>query len=517
MKKITLVLILLTTSLGFSQTPGAAAPTPPVRDAGDVISIFSEAYTPITGVSLDPNWGQTTDATEVMIAGNNTLSYATFNYQGTDWAGNPQNISSMEFLHVDVWTNNEAPNVYVISSGAEVAHAISTDAGSWQSIDIAVAGITGDITNTIQFKFDGGAGGTIYLDNLYFYRSPPNPLKDATLSDLKVDGATISSFGSGTTDYTYEVANGTVIIPQITAVTTTNGGASTSITQATAIPGDATIEVTSADDSTTKTYTVSIVATGPPSAAPTPPARNASDVISLFSNAYNDITINTWSAVWDDSNVEDVQIAGNDTKKITFTNFIGVEFQSSRFDATSFTHFHIDIFTDTPTLDKSFNLKFSNWAGGAGEANAIEFSTTNASSPALSNPNPGTWISLDMPLSSWTPGARQDLVQFLITSNLGIVYVDNIYVYKGTPLGLNDFDLVSFKVYPNPARDSWTIRTKNEDMSSIQIFDILGKNVLSLTPNASEVKIDASSLTTGLYFAQIKTSTGVNSVKLVKQ
>lgn len=255
----------------------------------------------------------------------------------------------------------------------------------------------------------------------------------------------------------------------------------------------------------------------PSTAAPTPPARNASDVISLFSNAYANIAIDTWSAAWDDSDIEDIQVAGNDTKKITFTNFIGVDFQSSRFNATSFTHFHIDMYTTTPTLDKSFNLKFSNWAGGSGEANAIEFSTTNASNPALPNPNPGTWISLDMPLSSWTPGAREDLVQFLITSNLGVVYVDNIYVYKGNPLGLNDFDLVSFKVYPNPARDSWTIRTKNEDMSSIQVFDILGKNVLSLAPNASEVKIDASSLTTGLYFAQIKTSTGVNSVKLVKQ
>jgi len=257
--------------------------------------------------------------------------------------------------------------------------------------------------------------------------------------------------------------------------------------------------------------------TPPATAAPTPPARNASDVISLFSNAYNDITINTWSAVWDDSNVDDVQIAGNDTKKITFTNFIGVEFQSSRFDATSFTHFHIDMYTTTPTLDKSFNLKFSNWAGGAGEANAIEFSTTNASNPALPNPNPGTWISLDMPLSSWTAGSRADLVQFLITSNLGVVYVDNIYVYKGTPLGLNDFDLVSFKVFPNPAQDSWTVKTKNENMSSIQVFDILGKKVLSLSPNSNEVKIEGSRLTTGLYFAHIKTSTGINSVKLVKQ
>jgi hypothetical protein len=47
--------------------------------------------------------------------------------------------------------------------------------------------------------------------------------------------------------------------------------------------------------------------------------------------------------------------------------------------------------------------------------------------------------------------------------------------------------------------------------------NILGKRVLSLAPNASEVKIDGSSLTTGLYFAQIKSANGISSIKLVKQ
>ena len=58
-------------------------------------------------------------------------------------------------------------------------------------------------------------------------------------------------------------------------------------------------------------------------AAPTPPARNAWDVISLFSNAYDNITIDTWSASWDSAAIEDVQIVGNDTKKITFEKAFG--------------------------------------------------------------------------------------------------------------------------------------------------------------------------------------------------
>ena len=54
-------------------------------------------------------------------------------------------------------------------------------------------------------------------------------------------------------------------------------------------------------------------------------------------------------------------------------------------------------------------------------------------------------------------------------------------------------------------------------MSSIQVFDILGKQVLSLTPEATEAKIDASVLKSGLYFAKINTDNGSSSLKLVRQ
>jgi hypothetical protein len=146
MKKNTFLVFLLTVSLGYSQIPSEPAPTPPVRNASDVISVYGESYTQITGVSINPNWGQSTVVTTSLISGNEVLQYSNFNYQGTDWAGNMQNISGMEYLHIDVWTNNQAPKVFVISTGAEIPHTISTVVGSWQSLDIPVAGLTGDPT-----------------------------------------------------------------------------------------------------------------------------------------------------------------------------------------------------------------------------------------------------------------------------------------------------------------------------------------------------------------------------------
>ena len=132
MKKITLLLSLFCVALGQAQTPTAGPATPPTRNAVDVISIYGAAYTNITGVNTNPNWGQTTAVTEVQLDGNDVLQYANFNYQGTDFSGNAQNIATMEFLHVDVWTNSQSPNVFAISSGAEIAHSIPSLAGSWQ-------------------------------------------------------------------------------------------------------------------------------------------------------------------------------------------------------------------------------------------------------------------------------------------------------------------------------------------------------------------------------------------------
>ncbi|MDZ7613360.1 MAG: hypothetical protein U5K51_06325 [Flavobacteriaceae bacterium] len=62
-----------------------------------MISVFSNAYTNITGVDYNPNWGQGTVTTIIDVAGNATLKYAGLNYQGTDFSGNAQDVSGMEF------------------------------------------------------------------------------------------------------------------------------------------------------------------------------------------------------------------------------------------------------------------------------------------------------------------------------------------------------------------------------------------------------------------------------------
>jgi len=334
---------------GTPTVPTEAAPVPPERDAADVISIYGDAYTNLDGTDY-PDWGQATVVSEIQVAGNNTLKFAGLNYQGIQLAAN-QNVTGMEYLHLDFWTaNSTVLKVWLISPGTPQAvekdYALTVPTTGWTSVDIPLTAFSPvDLADIMQLKFDGN--GDIYLDNLYFYTS-----------------------GGGTTG-------------------------------------------------------------GPAAAAPVPPARDPADVISLFSNAYTNRTVNSWSAEWDDSDVADVQVAGDDVKKYSFTNFAGIDFSSNKFDASGMTHFHIDIWTPDEVVSKSLSIKNVDFGGGTAEATSHILTVVHTASgdvPALAT---GSWVSVDVPITAFNGDqTRSDLAQMVLSSNLSTLYVDNIYFYK---------------------------------------------------------------------------------------
>lgn len=73
-----------------------------------------------------------------------------------------------------------------------------------------------------------------------------------------------------------------------------------------------------------------------------------------------------------------------------------------------------------------------------------------------------------------------------------------------------------FKVYPNPTNSVWNIKTTNATINSVDVFDVLGKQVISLETNSNQVAIDATQLPKGLYLAKINSDAGTNSIKLIK-
>lgn len=166
--------------------PLQAAPVPPARADGDVISVYSDAYDDIPGTNFYPNWGQTTTFNEITVDGSNIIQYGGLTYQGIQ-LGTSADASQMEFLHVDIWTadDNDA-KISPISSGPnETAFDLDLTPQQWTSFDIPLSFFTDqnplvNLADIIQFKFDGDPnGGTIFKDNLYFYRAASTPFSIA--------------------------------------------------------------------------------------------------------------------------------------------------------------------------------------------------------------------------------------------------------------------------------------------------------------------------------------------------
>jgi len=192
--------------------PTVAAPTPPVRNPSDVMSIYSHAYTNIENTEFNPNWSQTTAVTFVPIEGNETMKYANFNYQGTQFASS-LNVTAMETLHLDMWTSNATSvNIFCISPGpVETAYSLPITPNQWVSYNIPLTAFTGvNLADLFQFKFDGGSGTqTLFLDNIYFFKADatsvssldqakiqlyPNPVKEGGQVQLSAEVNQIDIF-----------------------------------------------------------------------------------------------------------------------------------------------------------------------------------------------------------------------------------------------------------------------------------------------------------------------------------
>lgn len=168
--------------------PLASAPEPPARDPQDVVSVFTSAYTNLANANYFPDWGQGGQGSSwalFNLAGDDMLQYINLSYQGIE-LGENVDVSSMEYLHLDVWTADIVTDLEtsLINNGvsgvteAPVTNALSAD--QWISIEIPISdyvsqGLT--VSEIFQLKFVGTpwAAGTVFIDNIYFYKEPSAP------------------------------------------------------------------------------------------------------------------------------------------------------------------------------------------------------------------------------------------------------------------------------------------------------------------------------------------------------
>ena len=162
----------------------------------------------------------------------------------------------------------------------------------------------------------------------------------------------------------------------------------------------------------------------PTVAAPTP-TQDPGSVISMFSDAYTDVPVDTWLTSWSQGALEDVLIAGNPTKKYSSVTFVGVETVGPNLiNATSMTHFHMDVWSPDANDFKIKLVDFgADGAYGGGDDSEHELTFTA--------PTPETWISYDIPLTDFTGlTSTEHLAQLImVKAPLGVFYLDNVFYY----------------------------------------------------------------------------------------
>jgi hypothetical protein len=183
--------------------PLAAALTPSRLEA-DVVSIFSDAYTNVDVSEWNPGWGQSTVLSPFDVNGDNILRYDYLNYTGIVTSyDNPTNLSAMEYVHFDYWTNDAEQIAFKIVNTAyengdplkesEVSNTV-TEFGKWVSVDIPVTDFTTDMSGITQMLFVS-SGSTVFIDNLYFWKEPSEVVSALLYDDFDGNGNINTWFG----------------------------------------------------------------------------------------------------------------------------------------------------------------------------------------------------------------------------------------------------------------------------------------------------------------------------------
>ena len=90
-------------------------------------------------------------------------------------------------------------------------------------------------------------------------------------------------------------------------------------------------------------------------------------------------------------------------------------------------------------------------------------------------------------------------------------------VYNSTALGIDDFSLnENIKIYPNPTTGIFSIQSTLDENVKVEIFDILGKQVLkTYTVGKGINNINASDLSKGVYLLKLINEKGSTTQKLI--
>lgn len=95
-------------------------------------------------------------------------------------------------------------------------------------------------------------------------------------------------------------------------------------------------------------------------------------------------------------------------------------------------------------------------------------------------------------------------------------YLDDVSVVVTSSGGIEDLEKFNFSFYPNPVKDNLSL-SASESIEHIEIYSILGQQVLVKELNMTKANLDISNLTEGAYIIKATINGAVGTYKFIKE
>ncbi len=342
---------------------------------------------------------------------------------------------------------------------------------------------------------------------------------DASLSDLQVDGATISGFDSGTLVYDVELAYGTTTVPGVTA-TSTDVNADISIVDATSLPGSTVVTVTSEDGEAEITYTVNFTV-APNTDASLSNLQVDGVTVSGFDSgifsynvefAYGTTTVPAVTVTSTDANAntsiaEAMALPGSTVVTVTAE------------DGETEDVYTINFTIAAPNTDASLSdIQVDGSTVSGFDSGTLTYDVELASGTTTVPTVTATSADVNADVSIVDATALPGSTVVTVTAEDGVtknVYTINFAV--ATSIFDNIEDNV-FKIYPNPSNGIFflDITRYGAYKAKIEIINMLGVMIYEEESSLSDdMKIDASELKKGMYLVKISTDTKTYTKRII--
>jgi len=258
-------------------------------------------------------------------------------------------------------------------------------------------------------------------------------------------------------------------------------------------------------------------------------AGNTTDVTAFAANTYTKTyrTLTT-GAIFNASNWAVARLDGNDNN---YTDAVRID------DFVVYSGAYDDVAPSDPTTGTYANnsgtaaIGWTAPVGGVDNGGYVVVKYTTAPN-ADNDPNQNGIYEYGNTTTNGTGGLTGTVIYIGTDTNFTDVYVAGTYykVYavdkafnysdeleiSDATLGIAENTVFDFKLYPNPATDVITIQSGSIKVSTVEVYDILGKNVIAQNDfTNTNITVNVSELKAGIYFVKIYANNSSSTKKII--